>query len=186
MLLAGIAVNALAAAVIGTLIFTASDDQIRSFTFWSLGSLAQGTWPLIGFGALFIVPGLLLLPLAARPLNAFLLGEAEAFQLGFDTQKIKRVIIVLSAGMVGASVALSGIIGFVGLVVPHLLRLSLGPDHRLLLPLSALTGATLLIWADMAARVWAQPAELPIGILTALIGAPFFLGLLLKAKHRFG
>ncbi len=181
MLLAGIAVNALIGALIGSLIFAASDDQIRTFVFWSMGSLAHGDWPLLGVAALGAIPGLVLLPTFARPLNVLLLGEAETYQLGYDTQRIKRYVIVLAAGMVGVSVAVSGIIAFVGLVVPHLLRLVIGPDHRLLIPASGLAGAVLLLWADMGARTLMAPAELPIGIITALLGAPFFLVLLMRS-----
>lgn len=181
MLLAGIAMNALIGAVIGTIIFMASDDQIRTFVFWSMGSLANGNWSLLGVSLLCIVPGLVLLPLFSRPLNTLLLGEAETYQLGYDIQRIKRSVILLAAGMVGAAVAISGIIAFVGLVVPHLLRVAFGPDHRLLLPASGLTGAILLLWADLGARTLMAPSELPIGILTALLGAPFFLVLLTRS-----
>lgn len=181
MLLAGIAMNALIGALIGVLIFSASDDQIRTFVFWSMGSLASGSWSLLGVSLLFMLPGIILLPTFSRPLNILLLGEAETYQLGYDVQRIKRQVILLSAGMVGAAVALSGIIAFVGLVVPHLLRIACGPDHRFLLPASGLAGAILLLWADVAARTLMAPAELPIGILTALLGAPFFLVLLARS-----
>lgn len=124
--------------------------------------------------------GLFRNPLAARTLNALLLGEAEAGHLGIAVQRMQPLIVTLAALAVGAAVAVSGIIGFVGLVVPHLLRLALGPDHRLLLPGAALLGGSLLLLADLLARTLVTPAELPIGILTALIGGPFFLALLLR------
>ena len=127
-----------------------------------------------------MLPLLLAVPLLARGLNALMLGEAEAYHLGLPVQRIKALAILLVALAVGASVATAGVIGFVGIVVPHLVRLVVGPDHRLLLPLSALGGAALLVGADIVARLVVAPAELPIGIVTAAIGAPFFLWLLLR------
>ncbi len=179
MLLVGIAVNALSGAVVGYLIYLASDDELREFAFWSLGSLSGATWRSLGAAAAISLPAMGALLFLARPLNAFLLGEAEAFHLGVNTQRVKRWLVFLSAAMVGASVAACGMIGFVGLVVPHLLRISLGPDHRTLLPASVLLGGILLTGADLLAR----PAELPIGIITALAGAPFFLLLLMRWKR---
>ncbi|GJD49174.1 Hemin transport system permease protein HmuU [Methylobacterium crusticola] len=126
-----------------------------------------------------ILPVLLAVPFLGRGLNALVLGEAEAFHLGVDVQALKRAAILLVAGAVGASVAAAGVIGFVGLVVPHALRLAVGAEHRLLLPAAGLLGAALLVLADVAARLVAAPAELPIGIVTALVGAPVFLWLLL-------
>lgn len=181
MLLAGIAVNALAAAVVGLLIFSSDDQQLRDFTFWSLGSLSGTGWAGLATGGALLLAGILSAPLLARPLNALLLGEAEARHLGVDVERVKIVAITLATLAAGSAVALTGVIGFVGLVAPHLLRLTLGPDHRVLIPGSALLGAVLLIGADLVARTAVAPAELPIGIVTALIGAPFFLWLLL---HR--
>ncbi len=185
MLLTGLAINALAGAGIGMAIYRSSDEQLRTWTYWSLGSLGKADWPQIGVAALFIVPGLLVLPWFARPLNALLLGEAEAHHLGVPVQQVKRWVILLSAAMVGASVAACGTIGFVGLVAPHLVRLVFGPDHRLLLPASALLGASLLLAADLAARNGGRGVEeLPIGVVTALVGAPVFLALLLRARRK--
>lgn len=183
MLLAGIAVNAFAGACIGLMTFISTDAQLRSITFWSLGSLGGATWTSVLVVMPFIIIPVLLLPRLARSLNALLLGEAEAKHLGVDTERVKRAAIILTAMAVGASVAVAGIIGFVGLVVPHLLRLSLGPDHRTLLPGAALLGAALLVGADTVARSVVIPAELPIGIVTALVGAPFFLWLLLRGRQ---
>lgn len=180
MLLAGIAVNALAAAVVGLLIFSSDDQQLRDFTFWSLGSLAGTGWAGLATGGILLMAGILAAPLLARPLNALLLGEAEARHLGIDVERVKITAITLATLAAGSAVALTGIIGFVGLVAPHLIRLALGPDHRVLIPGSALLGATLLLGADIVARTAVSPAELPIGIVTALIGAPFFLWLLLR------
>ena len=184
MLLAGIAINALAGAGTGLMIFIADDDQLRDLTFWTLGSLGGATWTQLAVVGPCLLGGMLGAPLLARPLNALLLGEREAGHLGIRTERIKRLVIVLAALVVGVAVAVSGIIGFVGLVVPHLLRLGVGPDHRILLPGSALLGGALLLGADLLARTVVAPAELPIGIVTALLGAPFFLWLLLRDRDR--
>lgn len=186
MLLAGIAINALAGSVTGLFTFLSTDDQLRSLTFWLLGSLGGANWQGAGMAAVFLLPALALLIGEARTLNALLLGEAEARHLGFDPQRSKRRIIVWCALAVGATVALCGVIGFIGLVVPHLVRLMLGPDHRFVMPCSALLGGLLLVLADLAARNVVAPAELPIGILTALLGAPFFLWLLLRQRAAWG
>jgi iron complex transport system permease protein len=182
MLIAGIAISALGMAGTGLLIYMANDTQIRDITFWSLGSLAGSTWQKAAIAAAVILPSLLTLPFLARGLNAFTLGEAAAFHMGVPVERFKRVAIVMVAAATGVSVALSGGIVFVGMIVPHLIRLAAGPDHRFLLPASALLGGSLLLAADMITRVIVAPAELPIGILTALIGAPFFLWILLKDR----
>ena len=183
MLLAGIAVNAITGAVIGLLSYLAADAQLRDLIFWSLGSLEITDRRKLLVAVLFILPVLLLLPRYGNALNANLLGESEAGHLGIEMEKVKRRLIVLVALVVGISVSLSGIIGFVGLVVPHLIRILTGPDHRLLLPASALFGAALLTGADILARSVAAPAEIPIGIITAILGGPFFLWLLVRF-HR--
>jgi iron complex transport system permease protein len=184
MLLAGIAINAVAGAGTGMLTFIADDDQLRDLTFWSLGSLGGATWTSLAAIAPCVLLCVAATPFLSRSLNAMLLGESEARHLGIHTETVKRLVILGAALAVGASVAVAGVIGFIGLVVPHLLRLAFGPDHRLLLPGSALFGATLLIGADLLARVIVQPAELPIGIVTALVGGPFFLWLLLRDRKR--
>ncbi|MCI0529072.1 MAG: iron ABC transporter permease [Nitrospira sp.] len=186
MLLAGVAVNALAGAGIGLLIFMATDAQLRNATFWSLGSLRGATWKSVGAVAPFVLVSVFLILQLSRSLNALLLGEAEAGHLGVHVEQIKRWIVALVALTVGASVSVAGIIGFVGLVVPHLLRLMIGPDHRYLLLGSALLGACLLLGADLIARTLVVPAELSVGIVTALIGAPFFLWLLRRDRLRGG
>lgn len=152
-----------------------------------MGSLGGALWPAVIVAATVVVPATFLLVRHARELNILLLGEHEARHLGVNSERLKRVIIVCTALSVGAAVAVSGIIGFVGLVVPHLIRLTIGPDHRLLIPASALLGALLLLVADTVARMVVAPAEMPVGILTSLIGGPFFLWLLLKQySWRFG
>ena len=182
MLLAGIALTALAGAAIGLFTYLADDATLRTLTFWNLGSLNGASyarlWPLL----LATLAVALWLPRRARALNAMLLGESEARHLGFDVERLKRELVFCTALGVGAAVAAAGLIGFIGLVVPHLMRLLVGPDHRLLLPASALAGASLLLLADLVARLALAPAELPIGIVTALIGAPFFLYLLVRGR----
>ncbi len=182
MLLAGIAIAALSGAATGVLVFIADDQQLRDLTFWSLGSLAGATWPRVSAILPFIIPGFITAGLMAHGLNGLLLGEAQAFQTGINVQRVKLLAIVMVALAVGASVAVSGVIGFVGIVVPHILRLVIGPDNRYLLPACALTGANLLLAADIVSRTIVAPAELPIGIVTAILGGPFFLYLLLRQK----
>ncbi|MGH8456360.1 MAG: FecCD family ABC transporter permease [Stenotrophobium sp.] len=182
MLLAGLAVNAIAGAAIGLLIHMANDSALRSLTFWMYGSLGKADWSEIALAAPLMLVPLLWLPLEAHALNALLLGEAEAGHLGVDVPSLQRRVLLLVVLAVSSSVALAGIIGFVGLVVPHLVRLCTGPDHRLLLPGSAFLGAILLVLADAVSRIALAPAELPIGILTALIGGPFFLMLMLRYR----
>lgn len=186
MLLAGIALNALCGAATGALVLFADDTQLRDLTFWSLGSLGSATWHTLAVVAPFTLIALVYSPKLARSLNAMLLGEAEAQHLGIDTERMKKWVIFLSALAVGSVTAVTGLIGFVGLVVPHLIRLTLGPDHRILLPASALLGGILMVGADLLARILIQPSEIPIGILTAFGGAPFFLWLLLRGYSRNG
>ncbi|WP_374339943.1 FecCD family ABC transporter permease [Methyloversatilis sp.] len=185
MLLAGIAINALATAGIGLLMFMGSDAQIRQFTFWTMGSLAGATWHGVAASALAVALALTLLSRRAGPLDALALGEAQATHLGVSTAALNRACVVLIALSVGATTALTGTLGFIGLIAPHLARRMVGPTHALLLPASALSGAALVVLADTAARTWVAPAELPIGVLTALFGAPFFLMLLRRrATHE--
>lgn len=182
MLLAGIALAALAGAMMGLLIFIADDRQLRDLTFWQLGSLAGATWVKVAAIGPIIALALAAAPFLARGLNALALGEATANHLGIPVQRFKHVAIVSVAAATGASVAVSGAIGFVGIVVPHILRLAIGPDNRYLLPASALLGASLLLLADAVSRTVVAPAELPIGIVTAAVGAPFFLWILLRKR----
>ncbi len=186
LLLAGLALGALAGAASGFLSYLSDDRQLRDLTFWALGSFSGASWTKVLAVAPILLPLLLAAPFLARGLNALALGEAEAFHLGLPVQRIKATAILGVALAVGASVAAAGIIGFVGIVVPHLVRLTLGADHKVVLPLCALGGACLLLAADIAARTLLAPAELPIGIITALIGAPFFLWLLLRRDRVIG
>ncbi|MDM7941400.1 MAG: iron ABC transporter permease [Hydrogenophaga sp.] len=182
MLLCGIAINALTGAGIGLLTYLATDEQLRNLTFWSLGSMGGATWSSLLGAAPAIVLMVLVGPWLAHQLNALLLGESEALHLGVAVESLKRTVIALTAASAGAVVAVSGVIGFVGLVAPHMARLLVGPDHRLVLPLASLLGAMVLTAGDMVARTAVRPAELPIGILTAFIGAPFFLWLLRRRQ----
>jgi iron complex transport system permease protein len=183
LLLCGIAINALAGAGVGFVTFLATDSQLRDIAFWSLGTLGGATWGVVAVTAPCLLATILLLPRHARALNLLVLGEAEATHLGIRVARVRRAVIVLAALGVGAAVASSGVIGFVGLVVPHVVRLALGPEHRSLLALSTLLGGTLLLGADLVARTVAAPAELPIGVVTAALGAPFFLWLVVRQNR---
>ncbi len=182
LLLAGIAINAIAGAGTGLLTFYSSDEELRSLTFWTMGSLGHASWDDVAMAAPWLLLSLCAAPFLARPLDAFLLGEQVVGHLGYNTDWTKRAAILIAGLGVGAAVAVSGLIGFVGLVVPHLVRQTLGAGHRIVLPASALAGGTLLVGADCLARVVVAPAELPIGLMMALIGGPFFLLLLLRTR----
>ena len=183
MLLAGIAFNAIGFSALGVLQYLADDNELRGLTFWMMGSLGGATWDTVKIIAIVVAVPLIGSLWLARPLNCFLLGGAEAMHLGVSVDRITRVSVVLVALGVGATVAVSGMIGFLGLVVPHLIRLAVSPDHRIVIPGSALLGACLLIAADTFSRIIVVPSELPVGIVTTLFGAPFFLFLLIKAKR---
>lgn len=186
LILTGIAVNAFAGALIGLSIFFADNAQISQITFWQLGSLAQATWPKV----LAVLPcallGLAVAPFYARKLDLLALGERPARHLGVDVERLRVVLVLVVALLTAAAVAVAGIITFVGLLVPHLLRMANGPGHRFLVPGSALGGALVLVAGDLAARTVAAPAELPLGVLTALFGSPFFFWLLRRTRRRQG
>ena len=182
MLLAGIALGALAGAVSGILVYMADDRQLRDLTFWGLGSLAGATWAKVMVAGPMIALAIGGAALLGRGLNGLAMGEATAHHIGIDVQRLKNGAILTVAAATGAAVAVSGGIGFVGIVVPHLLRLATGPDHTTLLLNAALLGAVLLLLADVIARVVIAPAELPIGIVTAVLGAPVFLWILLRRR----
>ncbi|SDY78952.1 FecCD family ABC transporter permease [Citreimonas salinaria] len=182
MLLAGIALGALAGALSGILVYIADDRQLRDLTFWGLGSLAGASWAKVLAAGPMIALAIGAALMLGRGLNGLALGEATAAHIGIDVQRMKSVAILAVAAATGVAVAVSGGIGFIGIVVPHLLRLASGPDHRTLLLNAALLGAILLILADVIARVVVAPAELPIGIVTAVLGAPVFLWILLTRR----
>lgn len=180
LMLAGIAINALAGATIGVISYISDDQQLRQFSLWSMGSLGQAQWFTLAIAASLIIPAIIICLRLSRLLNLLQLGDEEAHYLGVNVESVKRRLLLLSAMLVGAAVAMSGVIGFIGLVVPHLIRLQLGSDHRWLLSGSVLGGACLLLVADTLARTIAAPAEIPVGLLTSLIGGPYFLWLILQ------
>jgi iron complex transport system permease protein len=184
LLLAGLAINALCNALTGLITYTANNEQLRNITFWLMGSLGGATWATVGSLLPFVLLPVCLLPRDGRSLNVFALGEAEALHIGVDVRWLKFRILLLATLAVGATVAVCGIIGFVGLIVPHILRNWSGSDHRRLLFDSAIAGAILLTLADVLSRTIIAPAELPIGIVTALIGTPVFIALLYKQKRN--
>lgn len=186
LILTGLAVNALAGAGIGFLLFIADDEELRGAVFWSLGSLATATWEKVAAAAPFIVAGTALTLGFGRTLNLLALGEREAGHLGVRVERARLALIVLCALATGAAVAVAGIVTFIGLIVPHLVRLALGPDNRTVVPASALLGAALLLLADAAARTVSAPAELPLGVVTSLIGGPFFLWLVYSTRRAHG
>lgn len=183
LLLAGVAIAAFGGAIIGFLTYIANDQALRDLSLWQMGSLASASgWDLILTSVVLVVV-MTLFQKQANALNALLLGEAEARHLGIEVEKLKQQFILITAIGVGVAVSVSGVIGFVGLVVPHLVRMMVGPDHRVLLPLSAILGAGLLLLADLGARTWMSPAEMPVGLVTAGLGAPFFMVLLFQRRQ---
>jgi len=184
MLLGGIAINALAGALTGLVTYLADEQQLRTITFWMLGSLGGANWNMVLGIMPFVLIPVFVLPIYGRGLNLFAIGEHQAEQIGMNPNRIKSGVVILSTLAVGACVSVTGIIGFVGLLVPHIIRLVGGVDHRLVLPASALLGALVLTLADMLARVLAAPVELPIGVITALLGTPVFLYILYKDKKK--
>jgi iron complex transport system permease protein len=184
LLLSGIAINALAGAFTGLLTYMATDEQLRTITFWSLGSLGGASWETVTGILPFILIPVAGLPFLAKSLNVLTLGDAQALHMGIDVVVVKRIIMVLATIAVGASVAVAGMIGFIGLIIPHIIRMTFSADHRLVIPGSALLGAALLTLADLLARTIVAPAELPIGILTALIGTPVFLYIIITERNK--
>lgn len=186
LILVGVAVSAMLQAFTNYIVYTAPDDAaVREATFWMLGGLGSAEWadlPLL----LCLVPlALLLMGILSNPLNAMMMGDSSAITLGVNLRALRKLLIVITALLTASSVAVSGCIGFVGLVIPHLIRSIVGPDHRRLVPLSTLTGAIFLIWVDVGARMIKPPSELPIGILTAFLGAPLFLWMLRVRRYEF-
>ncbi|MFC3151367.1 FecCD family ABC transporter permease [Litoribrevibacter euphylliae] len=183
LLLAGVAIAAFGGAIIGFLTYIANDQALRDLSLWQMGSLASASGFDLMLTGVVLVIVMVLFQKQANALNALLLGEAEARHLGIEVEKLKQQFILITAIGVGVAVSVSGVIGFVGLVVPHLVRMMVGPDHRILLPLSAMLGAALLLLADLGARTWMSPAELPVGLVTAGLGAPFFMVLLFQRRQ---
>jgi iron complex transport system permease protein len=181
LLLSGVAVAAFLGAVVSFLIYFAK-EQFHQLIFWLLGSLSLATWDVVGVVFVAVLIGTLIVFLHGRDLNVLLLGEETAHNLGIDPEWLKKLMLGVAALVTAAAVAFTGIIGFVGLIVPHMMRLVLGADHRLLVPASTLFGATFLIWSDALARTIVAPTELPVGIITALCGGPFFIYLLRRSR----
>lgn len=186
LLLAGIAINALCGAATGVLSWLSNNQQLRQLSLWGMGSLGQAQWPTVAAAASLILPAALLVQRLSTALNVLQLGEEEAHYLGVDVKRTQRRLLLSSALLVAAAVAVSGVIGFVGLVVPHLIRMTLGADHRWLLPGATLAGAILLLLADTVARTAVAPAEMPVGLLTSLLGGPWFLWLILRRREAAG
>ena len=185
MLLSGIAINALAGSIIGLFVSMSSDAELRSFTFWTLGGLDNADWDIVFITSIFVVLPLIAVYFMKKQLDIFMLGDAEANHLGVDIEMLKKKIILFSSIIVGISVSFCGMIGFIGLVTPHLVRLFIGPKHSSLLPGSALLGAILLLASDLISKTIIAPAQLPIGVVTSAIGAPFFIWLIISQKRRF-
>jgi len=182
MLLTGVAISAIGFSITGFLIYISKDEQLRDLTFWNMGSLAAATWTKnIILAVILIISYSILLP-KGKALNAMMLGEKDAQHLGINVERLKKQIVIIVSLMVGSCVAFSGTIGFVGLIVPYILRLLFKSNYNFILPLSAIFGSILLLTADTISRSIVEPSELPIGILTAMMGAPIFIAILLKFK----
>ncbi|MFE5338719.1 FecCD family ABC transporter permease [Isoptericola sp. NPDC056578] len=186
LLLVGIAVGAACASITGFCTFMADDDQLRDIVFWQMGSLASVDWTELAIGAVVVAAGVAVLVAMHRRLDMLTLGERQARHLGLDVTRARAVLVVVTALLTAVTVAFAGIIGFVGLVVPHIVRMAFGPAHRALIPMSALVGGLLIVLADTAARTVAPPSEVPIGLFTSALGAPFFLWLVLRERPGAG
>lgn len=184
LILAGVALAALFSAITAFFLYMAGERERRGILFWVMGGLAGSSWPYVYLLLPIALLGGVGLWVFARDLNALALGEEQAAHLGIEPGRLKKILLAIATLMTAAAVSTSGTIGFVGLIVPHAIRLLIGPDHRWLLPTSALAGAVFLMLCDTAARMIIAPAELPVGIITALFGAPFFLYLLRRSKHN--
>lgn len=186
LLLVGIAINALCGAAVGVLSWISNDAQLRQLSLWGMGSLGSAQWSTLLAVASLMLPTVLIIWRLAQALNVLQLGEEEAHYLGVDVRTVQRILLLCSALLVAAAVAVSGVIGFIGLVIPHLLRMWLGSDHRAVIPGSVLAGAFLLLLADTLARTVVAPAEMPVGLLTSLLGAPWFLWLIFRQRGSNG
>jgi len=186
MLLAGVAISAIAGAGMGMLTYVADDQSLRDLSLWQMGSMAGSNWISITISSITLVFLLVVFISSAKALNILLLGDAEAVHLGIDIVRLKRRLIFCCAIGLGVAVSIAGMIGFIGLIIPHLVRLLVGPNHQRLLPLSAMLGALLLLLSDILARTVMAPSEVPVGIITALLGSPFFIILLLQQRSKLG
>lgn len=186
LILVGVAVSAMFSAFTNYIVYTAPDDAaVREATFWMLGGLGSAKWEDLPVLTVLILPSFVIFMVLSRPLNAMMMGDSSAVTLGVDLNLVRRLLILITSLLTAASVAVSGCIGFVGLVIPHILRAITGADHRKLIPLATLCGAIFMIWVDVGARMVAQPAELPVGIITAFLGAPLFLWMVKARRYEF-
>ena len=186
LILVGVAVSAMFQAFTNYIVYTAPDDAaVREATFWMLGGLGSAEWEDLPLLLCLVPPAFLLMLALSKSLNDMMMGDSSAITLGVNLNVVRNLLIVITALLTASSVAVSGCIGFVGLVIPHLVRSVVGPDHRKLIPISMLTGAIFLIWVDVGARMIKPPAELPIGILTAFLGAPLFLWMIRVRRYEF-
>lgn len=185
LLLTGIAVGSLFSALVSFMLYVAG-EKLNRIVFWSMGGFWTSDWNKVVITSPLILLGVAVIFLFSRHLNLILLGEETALNLGLEVEMFKKIILVSASLITAAAVSVCGIIGFVGLIIPHVMRIVVGPDHRILLPSSCLVGATFLIWVDTLARTIIEPTELPVGIITALLGVPFFLYLLRKRKRITG
>jgi len=183
LLLVGIAINALSGAFTGLLTYVATDEELRNITFWSLGSLGGASWSNVKTILPFVLIPLVALPFLAKALNALALGESQAAHMGINVNLVKKLVIILATMAVGACVAMCGIIGFIGLIIPHIIRMLAGAGHKTVIVGSALLGAVVLTLSDLLSRIIVAPAELPIGIVTAIIGVPVFIYIIFKEKR---
>lgn len=187
LILVGVAVSALFSALTNYLIFNAKNETgIRNATFWMMGGLSGTKWIYLLVPGTVLLISLIIMLIYSNSLNAMLMGENTASVLGIDVKKVKNIIIMISALLTGSVVSVSGSIGFVGLIIPHIVRSLVGSNHQKVIPISVLIGAIFLVWADVLARVIVAPSDLPIGIITALFGAPFFIWLVKKNNYSFG
>ncbi|RXJ22380.1 FecCD family ABC transporter permease [Lelliottia nimipressuralis] len=186
LLLVGIAINALCGAAVGVLSWVSNDAQLRQLSLWGMGSLGSAQWSTLLAVTSLMIPTVLIIWQLAGALNLLQLGDEEAHYLGVDVRAVQRILLLCSALLVASAVAVSGVIGFIGLVVPHLMRMWLGSDHRAVIPGSVLAGAFLLLIADTLARTAVAPAEMPVGLLTSLLGAPWFLWLIFRRGGQHG
>jgi len=186
LLLVGIAINALCGAIVGVMSWVSNDAQLRLLSLWGMGSLGSAQWSTLLAAASLMIPTVMIIWRLSGALNLLQLGDEEAHYLGVDVRAMQRILLLCSALLVASAVAVSGVIGFIGLVVPHLIRMWLGADHRAVTPGSVLTGAALLLIADTFARTIVAPAEMPVGLLTSLLGAPWFLWLIFRRGAHVG
>lgn len=186
LLLVGIAINALCGAAVGVLSWVSNDAQLRQLSLWGMGSLGSAQWSTLLAVTSLMIPTVLIIWRLAGALNLLQLGDEEAHYLGVDVRVVQRILLLCSALLVASAVSVSGVIGFIGLVVPHLMRMWLGSDHRAVIPGSVLAGAFLLLIADTLARTAVAPAEMPVGLLTSLLGAPWFLWLIFRRGGQHG